>query len=135
VALIAESGRMLLKNCLSRYGIPERIIARLFEITGVPVDLRASHADRKTRRDLAGNLCSLSFTVEALGDYDEAMVTRGGISLDEVNRNTMESRLVPRLYFAGEVLDADGDTGGYNLQCAFSTGALAGRSISRYLQG
>jgi predicted flavoprotein YhiN len=59
----------------------------------------------------------------------EAIVTRGGISLSEINPRTMESRLVPGLYFAGEVLDADGLTGGYNLQIAFSTGALAGKSM------
>ncbi len=56
-----------------------------------------------------------------------AMATAGGVSLAEVNPKTMESKLVPGLYFAGEVLDLDGDTGGYNLQAAFSTGFLAGR--------
>jgi predicted flavoprotein YhiN len=58
------------------------------------------------------------------------MVTRGGVDLLEVNAKTMESRLVPHLFFAGEVLDIDGDTGGYNLQAAFSTGALAARKIA-----
>jgi hypothetical protein len=57
------------------------------------------------------------------------MVTRGGIALESVNPKTMESAIIPNLYFAGEVLDIDGDTGGYNLQAAFSTGFLAGRSI------
>jgi len=57
------------------------------------------------------------------------MVTRGGVTLTEVNPKTMESRLVQSLYFAGEVLDIDGDTGGYNIQAAFSTGFLAAKSI------
>ena len=57
------------------------------------------------------------------------MVTRGGVSLDEVNPKTMESKLVPGLFFAGEVLDIDGDTGGYNLQAAFSTAMTAARGI------
>ena len=58
------------------------------------------------------------------------MVTRGGISLEEINRKTMESRLLPDLYCIGEVLDIDGDTGGYNLQAAFSTAYAAAESIS-----
>jgi predicted flavoprotein YhiN len=57
------------------------------------------------------------------------MVTRGGVSLSEVNPKTMESRLVANLFFSGEVLDFDGETGGYNLQAAFSTGYLAGKTI------
>jgi hypothetical protein len=59
------------------------------------------------------------------------MVTRGGVALDGVNIKTLESKTVPNLYFAGEVLDIDGDSGGYNLQAAFSTGFLAGQSIRK----
>ncbi len=59
------------------------------------------------------------------------MVTRGGVALDGVNLKTMESKSIPNLYFAGEVLDIDGDTGGYNLQAAFSTGFLAGQRSVR----
>jgi hypothetical protein len=59
------------------------------------------------------------------------MVTRGGVALDGVNAKTMESKLVPGLYFAGEVLDIDGDTGGYNIQAAFSTGYLAAHDIRK----
>ena len=62
-----------------------------------------------------------------------AMVTRGGVNLNEVNPKTMESKLVSGLYLVGEVLDIDGDTGGYNLQAAFSTGMLAARSIKSRL--
>ena len=59
------------------------------------------------------------------------MATAGGVALEEVNPKTMESRLAPDLFFAGEVLDIDGDTGGYNLQAAFSTGALAATTLAR----
>jgi predicted flavoprotein YhiN len=59
------------------------------------------------------------------------MVTRGGVALDSVNMKTMESKIVPGLFFAGEVLDIDGDTGGYNLQAAFSTGNLAAQEIRK----
>ena len=71
-----------------------------------------------------------------IGDYkgyDRAVVTAGGVSLKEIVPKTMASRLRPGLYFCGEVLDLDGDTGGYNLQIAFSTGSLAGASAATYL--
>jgi hypothetical protein len=62
------------------------------------------------------------------------MVTRGGVSLEDVNAKTMESKIVPGLFFAGEVLDIDGDTGGYNLQAAFSTGYLAAQGIQTRIE-
>ena len=65
--------------------------------------------------------------------YERCVVTAGGVNLQEVSQKTMESKLVPGLYFAGEVLDLDGDTGGYNLQIAFSTGALAAQSAAASL--
>ena len=61
--------------------------------------------------------------------FEEALITAGGVDTREVNPNTMSSRIVENLYFAGEILDIDGDTGGFNLQAAFSTGWLAGRSV------
>ena len=65
--------------------------------------------------------------------YERAVVTAGGVSLKEIVPKTMASRLRPGLYFCGEVLDLDGDTGGYNLQIAFSTGSLAGQSAANFL--
>jgi hypothetical protein len=73
--------------------------------------------------------------VDRLGGINEAMVTRGGVSLAEIDPKTMESKLVPGLFFVGEVLDIDGDTGGYNLQAAFSTAALAARRIVERTSG
>lgn len=73
------------------------------------------------------------FPIVSCKGYERAVVTAGGVSLKEINPSTMESRLHPGLFFAGEVLDLDGDTGGYNLQVAFSTGALAGMSAADYL--
>ena len=60
---------------------------------------------------------------------EEAIITRGGISVKEIDPSTMESKLVPGLFFAGEIIDVDGYTGGFNLQIAYSTGVLAGRSV------
>jgi hypothetical protein len=80
---------------------------------------------------LVTNCTEFPLTVATLGDYTIAMATRGGVALDEVNAKTMESTIIPGLFFAGEVLDIDGDTGGYNLQAAFSTGYLAAQGIRK----
>ena len=75
-------------------------------------------------------LKDLTLTITGFRPIDEAIITKGGIALGEVNPKTMESKLIAGLYFAGEVLDVDAYTGGFNLQIAFSTGALAGCSAS-----
>jgi len=126
---IAAAGKKTLKKCIVQNGIPERLVDALFSITGIPGDTKASHADKKTRSLIIKSLLDYRFSVERPGDYNEAMATKGGIPLREINKNTMESRLVQGLFFAGEVIDIDGDTGGYNLQFAFSSGVLAGRSM------
>ena len=75
-------------------------------------------------------LKGLKLTVKGVRPMEEAIITRGGIPIKEINPSTMESKLVPGLYFAGEVIDVDACTGGYNLQVAWSTGAAAGRAVS-----
>ena len=77
-----------------------------------------------------GDKLSQKLTITATEGFEQAMVTRGGVSLKEVYPDTLESRLVKRLFFAGEVLDLDGPTGGFNLQWAFSSGFLAGLSAA-----
>ena len=76
-------------------------------------------------------LKGMRFDVVGHEGFERALVTAGGVALDEVHPETMESRLVPNLYFAGELLDVDANTGGFNLQIAFSTGALAGSHLGR----
>ena len=88
------------------------------------------NADHKT---LPKHLKGWKFEIEGYVGYERCVVTAGGISLDEIAPKTLESKLVPGLYFAGEVLDLDADTGGYNLQTAFSTGYLAGVSASKQI--
>ena len=63
-----------------------------------------------------------------MGGFNDAMVTAGGVITTQINRQTMESRIVPGLFFVGEVIDVDGDTGGFNLQWAFSSGVMAGKA-------
>lgn len=111
--------------------LPIRLIVRLLELSGIPSDMKCAHLDREMRNHLVDNLTDFPMTVSELGGFNVAMVTRGGVDLKEVNSRTMESRLVDGLYLVGEVLDVDGDTGGYNLQAAFSTGMMAARSICK----
>jgi hypothetical protein len=129
-----EEGARNLKTVLAELEIPARLVAEVLDILGIRDDLKCASMTRKMRIGLADRLSGFPMIVEELGGFDSAMVTRGGVTLSEVDSKTMESKLVPGLYFVGEVLDVDGDTGGYNLQAAFSTGILAARSIKTRLK-
>ena len=119
-------GKKLLKNALNPLGISDGLLALLFSQLGIAPATSAAEVDRTTRQRLKNAWERFSFVIERLGDFDEAMATSGGIALEDVNRQTMESRRVPGLFFCGEVLDIDGDTGGYNIQFALSSGFMAG---------
>jgi predicted Rossmann fold flavoprotein len=114
---------------LAAYPLPERLNRKLLLLSKIPHDLKCAHFSALQRSKLIANCTEFPLTVSERGDFSIAMVTRGGVALDGLNMKTMESRIIPHLYFAGEVLDIDGDTGGYNLQAAFSTGFLAAQSI------
>lgn len=120
-----------ISTILAKYPIPERLNRKLLELSGIPEKMTGAHFTAVQRAALAANCTEFPLTVGSLGDWSIAMVTRGGIALDGVNTRTMESKIVPGLFFAGEVLDIDGDTGGYNLQAAFSTGYLAAQGIRK----
>lgn len=122
-----------ISTILAKYPLPERLNRKLLQLAGIPEDLKCAHFSAVQRSALIRNCTEFPLTVTAVGDYPVAMATRGGIALDSVNPKTMESRVVPGLFFAGEVLDIDGDTGGYNLQAAFSTGYLAAEGIRTLL--
>jgi predicted Rossmann fold flavoprotein len=124
-----SGGTKLVRTILSEYSLPERFARKIIELSGILPDLTCAHLPKKERNLLVKNLTEYSFEVRELGGFDEAMVTRGGVALEGINPKTMESKIVPGLYFTGEVLDIDGDTGGYNLQAAFSTGFLAGIGV------
>ena len=94
------------------------------------LDRRCAEVGRKERQAI-GALCkNLDFRVTGVGSWDQALVTAGGVALDEVDPRTMASKIAPGLYLCGEVLDIDGQSGGYNLQAAFSTGHVAGASAA-----
>jgi len=127
---IAASGTRRVKTVLAGLPLPERFAKKLLDLAGIAPDLTCSHLPKQARQEIIASLTGLPFSVVRLGGFEEAMVTRGGVALGEINRKTMESAIVPGLYCIGEVLDVDGDTGGYNLQAAFSTGLLAAKNIT-----
>lgn len=129
----AENPSWEIGTILAKYPIPERLNRKLLKISGIPDGQKCAHFSAAWRAALVTNCTEFPLTVAGLGDYKIAMVTRGGIALDGVNPKTLESKSVPGLFFAGEVLDIDGDTGGYNLQAAFSTGYLAAQGIRERL--
>ena len=126
----STAGKARVRTVLTGFELPERFVNKLLTLAGIDLDMTGAHLSRKDRSALIELLTGCAFVVGRLGGIHEAMVTRGGVSLSEIDPKTMGSRLVPRLFFVGEVLDIDGDTGGYNLQAAFSTAALAARTIS-----
>jgi len=131
---ITVSGNKKLKTILQVLKLPDRFIRRLMDLSGVDPDLTGSHLSKKDRAVLIEMITACPFVVSRLGGLNEAMVTRGGVSLAEINPKTMESRLIPGLFFIGEVLDIDGDTGGYNLQAAFSTAVLTVKRIQALIK-
>jgi len=123
--LVARANRAV-RNALADLA-PAALVAVLLELAGINPGARANSVTRTQRWRLGTLVKGLPLTVTATRGFGEAIVTAGGIDVQEVSPQTMESRLVDGLYFAGEVLDVDGYTGGYNLQAAFSTGYVAGR--------
>lgn len=110
--------------------LPASLAETLLKIAGIDLHKRANQVTQAERVKLAAMLKAFSLEIKGAASLEEAMVTRGGVCLKQINPRTMESRLVKGLYFAGEMIDADADTGGFNLQAAFSTGYLAGQSAS-----
>jgi predicted Rossmann fold flavoprotein len=123
------TGKRTLKNALQQFGIAERFLVRILELFDIVPDQPVAETNRETRKRLELVLTGYPFIIESLGGWNEAMVTSGGVVLEEVNRQTMESRIVSGLYFCGELLDIDGNTGGYNIQFAISSGFTAGNSV------
>lgn len=109
---------------------PHSLAVKLIDLAELSPALPANVLTQADRRKIVSLLKGLPLTPTGLRGFSEAIITRGGIQVKEVNPSTMESRLLPGLFFAGEVLDIDATTGGFNLQVAFSTGALAGRSAA-----
>ncbi len=127
-----ESGRKLVKTMLAQL-LPQRLAEMLCHLSDIPPDQPCAALTARQMHTLSEYLKACRFHVHQTRGFQEAMVTAGGVRLSQVNPNTMQSRLNPHLFLAGEILDLTGPSGGYNLQLAFSTGRLAGWTIAQCL--
>lgn len=127
-------GKRSLRNILKEL-LPQKMIEPFVQMSGLPPDRRGHQMTAGERERLLELFKSLRFNIKQPLPLACAMVTAGGVSLQEIDPRTMASRLVSGLYLCGEVMDIDADTGGYNLQAAFSTGYVAGESAARYVRG
>ncbi len=118
---------------LLRELLPEKMVEPVAGISGIAIGKTAATITAEERRGLVKLLKSLTFDVNSPLPLSAAMVTAGGVDLKEIDPRTMASKLVSGLYLVGEVLDLDADTGGYNLQAAFSTGWVAGEAAARFI--
>ena len=116
------------KNALNGL-FPTRLIPVMIKLSGIHPDKKVCEITKAERNSFAGVIKALPLTIVKTGDFNEAIITKGGVSVKDINPSTMESKLVKGLYFAGEMIDVDALTGGYNLQIAWSTGHLAGSNI------
>ncbi len=116
------------KNALVHL-LPSKMLPVITKRSGIDPEKKVNEITRQERQQIIGAVKDFRLTITGLRDYKEAIITQGGISVREVNPSTMESKRVKNLYFAGEVLDLDAVTGGFNLQIAWSTGYLAGISV------
>ncbi len=128
IADLNANGTRIFNDAL-RLWLPAELISLALPQMHIEYYKRLNQINGDERRRLLAWLKGVRFTITGTHDFNEAVVTQGGVSLSEVNPKTMESRLVSGLYIVGELLDLDADTGGYNLQIAFSTGHAAGQAV------
>lgn len=121
--------RKQFKNSLNDL-LPQRLIETIIMLSGISPDLPVHQISKDQREALLTTLTDLRLQIKSPRSLREAIVTAGGVAVKEIHPTNMASKLVGGLYFAGEVIDIDGNTGGYNLQAAFSTGFVAGLSAA-----
>lgn len=125
-----EAKNRQFKNVLGGL-FPSKLIPVMVRLSGIAPEKKVNEISREERQNFVKLMKNLPLTITGLRDYNEAIITKGGVNVKEVNPSTMQSRLVSGLYFAGEVLDVDAVTGGFNLQIAWSTAYAAAEAMSR----
>ena len=123
-----ESAKLKTVSNVMRALLPQSLISIILSVASISAEKRCCDLTKNDRLNLVASLKNLTFQIKGLRPIEEAIVTAGGISVKEINPKTMESKLVKGLFFAGEVLDVDAYTGGFNIQIAFSTGYVAGKN-------
>lgn len=116
------------KNVIENF-IPKKMVPVMLDKIGIDVNKKMNSITKEERKQIITNLKSLNMTLLSFRSFNEAIITRGGVAVKEINPSTMESKLVKGLYFAGEVLDVDALTGGFNLQVAWSSAYAAGMAV------
>lgn len=124
-----EAKNKQFKNALNHL-FPAKLIPIMIQRCGISPEKKVNEITREERRHLIEATKAFRLTLTGLRGFSEAIITQGGVQVREINPSTMESKKAEGLYFAGEVLDLDAVTGGFNLQIAWSTGVLAGRSAA-----
>jgi predicted Rossmann fold flavoprotein len=130
--IISDFAKYANKDFLNALGdlLPQKLIPVVISLSGIEPHKKVNSVTKEERRALCEVIRSLKISLSGFRPINEAIITKGGVSAKEINPKTMESKLCAGLYFAGEVIDVDAYTGGYNLQIAFSTGVLAGESAA-----
>lgn len=123
-----ENHNRQFKNAITKL-FPSKLIPVILELSGIDPEKKVNSIEKEERKQFVHLIKHFRMTLTGLRDYPEAIITKGGVNVKEIDPGTMESKLVKGLYFAGEVLDLDALTGGFNLQIAWSTGYAAGNSI------
>ena len=132
VLAFQENNRKDIKNYF-REILSRKMLDLILKLAEIDPDKKLNFLTKRERQKIVTLLKSLKFTVSEVMGFEQAMITSGGVSLKEIDPKTMRSKLIENLYFAGEVLDLDGPTGGYNLQICWSTGYLAGISVAKII--
>jgi predicted Rossmann fold flavoprotein len=117
------------------FDLPQRLWQYLLQVSGIDEHKRWADLPAKEQNKLIANCCIQEFKVQGKTTFKEEFVTAGGIQLSEIDVNTMQSKVIPHLYFAGEILDVDGITGGFNFQHAWTSGFIAANAIAKQLEG
>jgi len=128
---VNQNGRQKFKHALNFLPFSARFMLKLYQNLRIDPDIDAAQVSNKALHDIANTLHNLEFKIRNIESFETCMATAGGISLKEISGKSFESKLVKGLYFIGETIDIDGDSGGYNLQAAFSTAFCAARHISQ----
>lgn len=124
---LTESGNRAIKNSLGKL-LPSSLVPVIIKLSAIDPEEKASQLSKESKNTLLHILKELTLNITEIGDWNNAIVTDGGIDIKEIDPNTMQSKIINNLYFAGEIIDVYGPTGGYNLQLCWSTGYLAGIS-------
>ncbi len=109
--------------------LPKKLIPVIIKLSRIDEYKKVHDITKEERKQLCSLIKSLPLTITGDHGFGEAVITRGGVDVDEINPSTMESKILKGLYFAGEIIDCDAYTGGYNLQIAFATGFAAGNNV------